>query len=120
MIWLALSRAKFPTYDFRPGRTRYRCYWLPTLVVMVAAQAVVMSKNSTHAVVGNPRAPMTSSAAAGTVLRLVPGDESDAIAQVVDRMAGPSCTQIVRGETWPEISPAVTSLLVACDTWDAL
>jgi len=85
------------------------CYWLPTLVVMVATQAVVMSKNSTHAVVGNPRAPMTSSAAAGKVLRLVPGDESDAIAQVVDRMAGPSCTQIVRGKTWRDISLAKLS-----------
>jgi len=70
---------------------------------------VVMSKKSTHAVVGNPRAPMRSSAAAGTVLRLVPGDESDAIAQVVDRMAGPSCTQIVRGETWRDISLAELS-----------
>jgi len=58
---------------------------------------------------GNPRAPMTSSAAAGTVLRLVPGDESDAIAQVVDPIAGPSCTQIVRGETWRDISLAKLS-----------
>jgi hypothetical protein len=111
---------RFPAYDFRPGRTRYRCYWPPTLLVMVAAPAVVMSKNSTRAVVGNPRAPMTSSAAAGTVLRLAPGDESDAIAQVVDLMAGPSCTQIVRGETWRLVSPAKTSRLLACIACECL
>ena len=62
--------------------------------------------------------PMTSSAAAGTVLRLVPGDESDAIVQVGDRMAGPSCTQIVRGKTWRDLSPAEISVLLACDACD--
>ena len=41
--------------------------------------------------------------------RLVPGDESDAIAQVVDPIAGPSCTQIVRGKTWRDISLAKLS-----------
>jgi hypothetical protein len=45
--------------------------------------------------------------------RLVPGDESDAIAQVVDPIAGPSCTQIVRRKTWRDLSPAETSVLLA-------
>jgi hypothetical protein len=36
-------------------------------------------------------------------------DESAAIAQVVDPIAGPSCTQIVRGKTWRDISLAKLS-----------
>ena len=38
----------------------------------------------------------------------------------VATIAGPSRPKIIRGKTWREISPAVTSVLLACDPCDAL
>jgi len=36
------------------------------------------------------------------------------------KISGPLRTKIIRGKTWRDLSPAETSLLLACDACDAL